>query len=599
MANYSPPGVTIQERVNANVAPRLATPDTICLVGPVNPLIKGSSTVTLTDAAGTATTTNSSKTVTITATTAGTFAVGQSISGSGIPASTYITNVSGSLPSLTLTLNNSATASSTTAALTARGAQLIPTSAGSISAITKVTLSDTTKLNLNGGTYDSATGYTTASYDFAALVSNTTNVALDGNSIARKVSAASGNAQIDDNTTITVEYTYTPANFYDAQRFDNVTDIESKYGSAYLADQKTINSPISLAAKIAFENNASDIIIQPLFKLVSNTKTKPTNAEAVVAAGTWDVTLAALRSIDNVGLIAPVIGQSSAYSFDGATSAVLDDDKQKAIFKAVQDHIQYQQTINDNIIIGIFGEDGTVSVDYGNQTDLQAHAQSLRDSYGGAYSQQAVLISPSRYTKTTPSGSVIDLGGQYVAAAICGKLASSPTSMSLTRKNIIGLTSVTDIRTKQQKNDDASNGLFVIEQKGALIQIRHALTTDNTGTVARSELSVVRAKQKLVNSVNKTLDEQIIGTTVADNNAPLVVASAVTGVLNRMVDDNEIVAFSDVDAHFTSLDPTVIEVRFNYRPAFPVNYIKISFAIDLTSGNLNLSSSTNQVNTGA
>jgi hypothetical protein len=32
--------------------------------------------------------------------------------------------------------------------------------------------------------------------------------------------------------------------------------------------------------------------------------------------------------------------------------------------------------------------------------------------------------------------------------------------------------------------------------------------------------------------------------------------------------------------------PTTIEVRFNYRPAFPINYINIVFGIDLTTGDL-------------
>jgi hypothetical protein len=29
--------------------------------------------------------------------------------------------------------------------------------------------------------------------------------------------------------------------------------------------------------------------------------------------------------------------------------------------------------------------------------------------------------------------------------------------------------------------------------------------------------------------------------------------------------------------------PTVIEVRFNYAPAYPLNYIQIVFALDLTA----------------
>lgn len=33
-----------------------------------------------------------------------------------------------------------------------------------------------------------------------------------------------------------------------------------------------------------------------------------------------------------------------------------------------------------------------------------------------------------------------------------------------------------------------------------------------------------------------------------------------------------------------SLNPSVIEVRFGYRPSFPLNYIMVNFAIDLNTG---------------
>jgi hypothetical protein len=32
-----------------------------------------------------------------------------------------------------------------------------------------------------------------------------------------------------------------------------------------------------------------------------------------------------------------------------------------------------------------------------------------------------------------------------------------------------------------------------------------------------------------------------------------------------------------------SLEPTTIQVKFSYRPAFPVNYIDVSFSLDLTT----------------
>jgi hypothetical protein len=134
--------------------------------------------------------------------------------------------------------------------------------------------------------------------------------------------------------------------------------------------------------------------------------------------------------------------------------------------------------------------------------------------------------------------------------------------------------------------------LLVVEPKGNNItQIRHAVTLD-TGNVSRSELSVVRAKHKVLDSLKKTVEDQIIGRVVADNNAPLVIRTVVGGVLSTMVDDGDIVNFANVQAKTLSTNPTIVEIRFSYTPAFPINYISMNFAIDLSTGTLNLSSTT-------
>jgi hypothetical protein len=597
---YKSPGIEIKEYTDASISALVATPDSICIVGPTPGPVKGSATVQLTDATSTTyTTVSGQKVITGVTQTTGTFIIGQTISGTGIANSTYITDVSGITPNITLTLSNAIGTVSGT--LTARGALLLDPTKGAIQTLTKVVAADPNQVNTGTPTYDSTIGYTVNSYDFATLGTNTANTALGTNSIARKATPTGTYPLINNNNTVIVEFTYYPTNYWSAQRFDNMSDIEARYGRAYTDDQKYIYSQVTLAASIAFENGASNVIIQPVFYQDPSTQaqSQPTPAQLVAVTNTWAKTLEALRAVDNVGIIVPISGQKLNYSVDGTVSSTeLDDNTQISILKTVQAHIAYQYTENDEIIIGIFGEDGTDGTTYATQADLQGHASQLRAAYNGAYAQQSVLISPSKFDKYTPNGTPLNLGGQYVAAAVAGMLSSRSVSSSLTRKNIIGFKDINDSRTKQQKIDDSKNGLFVIEQKGTLIQIRHALTTDVT-SVAKSELSVVRAKQKMVNSLRKTVDEQIIGTIVADNNAPLVIGSAITGVLNRMVDDKEIVGFSDVQARTLTLNPTVVEVRFNYRPAFPVNYIQIGFSVDLNNGALSLSSSTNQVNTGA
>jgi hypothetical protein len=93
----------------------------------------------------------------------------------------------------------------------------------------------------------------------------------------------------------------------------------------------------------------------------------------------------------------------------------------------------------------------------------------------------------------------------------------------------------------------------------------------------------VRAKHRLIESVRDTLDRQIIGNLIADENAPFVVSSAVSGVLAELLQQRDIVDYTAPSARLLSLEPTTIQVKFSYRPAFPVNYIDVSFSLDMTT----------------
>lgn len=389
-----------------------------------------------------------------------------------------------------------------------------------------------------------------------------------------------GAGQIADGTLINVTYTYVPSDYWQPIRLNDLGSVESRFGSGLTADGTAINSPVSYAAAIAFENGAGSLVIQPLFK--RGTPGDPTSpqsqpdATAIAAASTWSDSLYVLRDIEDINVIVPVIGQSATGVAD-ATYLTLAE--------TVQDHIQFMRG-EDQYIVAVFGEDSSADATKATQTTLHTHAATLRGRYGGELAEQSVLVSPAKFSRSLPGfGQKLLLGGQYAAAGVAGMLSSRSVSSSLTRKVLSGFLGVEDSRTLQGKNDDAANGLFVVEEKGGIVLVRHSITLD-TSAPAKRELSVVRAKHRMIESIKSTVDRQIIGQIIADNNAPRTVSATISGVLEQLRLNRDLVDYSAVDARLLSLDPTTIQVRFSYRPAFPLNYVDIVFAIDLSSGQI-------------
>lgn len=363
-----------------------------------------------------------------------------------------------------------------------------------------------------------------------------------------------------------VTFKYIPEDYWEPYRVTNLFEVYDRFGQSLDVSgaDVSINSPLSYAAEVAFENGATELICQPLFEN-ANAPVQPTDP---TEAQNWEATLTALRVAPDVNLIAPIIPSGMATS------------DQFAVMQKVQDHINYMRTEDQEYIIGVFGVDSVNSSI--TAQDIRTQARALAGRFGGQLAQQMVLISPSKFVRPYRSGGLL-VGGQYMASAVAGMIAARPVYQSLTRKIVSGFVDIAEARTKAQKNQDAASGLMVIEIRNNSMEVRHALTLDTTSTAAK-ELSIVRAKHRVIESVKQTIDTQIIGQVIADGEAPTVVRSAVIGVLDQLRSERDIVAYGDIQSRVSSIDPTVVEIRFSYAPAFPVNYVNVVFSLDLSGG---------------
>lgn len=395
---------------------------------------------------------------------------------------------------------------------------------------------------------------------------------------------------------VNVTYTYTPSDYWNPIRLFDIGSVQARFGNAWATETLSngltvytgVNSPLSLAAAFAFQNGAQSVVLQPLFQRATpgdpTTAQEPATGTAIGNPQSWSDTLYALRSVSNIDVIVPVVGYDSANVTTNAQ--VLE------IFEAIQAHIAYQNSQND-FMVAVYGEDGTY-----NAAQLKTlsppnslvitHANALRSNYGNNQAQQNILVNTSAFNVNVPGaqGGTLAIGGQYAAAAIGGALVSRPTSSSLTRQYISGFASIIDQRTPADKNNDAGNGLLVLENYNGGIRCRQGITLDLADGAAGQEISVVRSQFVMIESIQQTLDSQIIGQIIANANSPMVVETAINSILTLLQSSNIIVGFTPAQATLTSLNPTTISANFSYQPAFPLNYINITFSLNLTANTI-------------
>lgn len=363
-----------------------------------------------------------------------------------------------------------------------------------------------------------------------------------------------------NNGAVVVSYHYADATYFEPQVFSDYSSLAKVYGPGLgdVVGGAAVVSPLSLASQIAFENGASRVM-----------------AVAVNHNGTW-----------------------------------------KDDFKDAYDLLTTDHRIS--VLVAVFpeGEADTGSELTGLLTDLRLHVDATAaNGYGrlviasgastyddvadpfeeiaeSVANKRIVAVYPTRYTIFNSNLSqTVEVGGGYAAAALGGRLMLNEVQRGLTRQVLNSLSgvpvSVARKMSKAFKDNLAKSGVLVIEpNRNNRLVVRHGLTTDVSSIVNR-EISLVRVADVLLQDVQVGLENAgLIGDPIDDEMSTRV-KSVLMGILEAEVAEEVIVNYANVLVRQQALpngDPSVIECQFSYRPAVPLNYITVSFALDLNSG---------------
>jgi hypothetical protein len=368
-------------------------------------------------------------------------------------------------------------------------------------------------------------------------------------------------------TQVFVTYRYTDPAFFTPKTFENYEDVKDAFGEPInLSVQapgdttyKAVLSPLSLAAKVAFENGAGRLVLVATTPPGSGATTDAAKSTANVAAlaAAYDKIESAL----GINLVVPLT--------DGIIAADV-----ASVGTAFKAHLDAASTDGFRRF-GVLGFDpgvvtapDTALASWKYRRLMEAFAApSGLTFYNGASNQQ------------------VSVGHQYLAAAYAGIMARNNVQKSITHELIQSFSGIAGTPLSNAlKNQYAQAGVAITEvNRLGLLWVRHGVTTDVSNVNTR-EGAVVRAKDTLVTMLQTSAESSgLIGSPI-DDHTLLGVKAVIAGALDTAKGAGIINDYNNLGVRQTSGDPSVIEVRFGYKPTYPLNYIVISFSINIETG---------------
>lgn len=351
--------------------------------------------------------------------------------------------------------------------------------------------------------------------------------------------------------TVQLSYQYTNAAYYQPQIFYTYQDVVAAYGAPFNSTTGAIQSELTLGAKFAFYNGAYQVVCVAV---------NPANPSAPTVGDYYN----ALNSFYDQALIALIVCCNGSM---------------QPLQQLIQEHVD-QQSANRFERRAIIGMDGSVTPVPSSQRII--NAQELVD-------ERIALVSPATFKYYSPELSApVVIGGQFVACALAGIVMRESFANPLTHEVIVGFSGVDEIVLDQQKSFESQNGLMVVEMappNGTVMWVRHGVTTSPQDLLHR-EWSITGQQDAMVYELRAYLQNaNLIGQPIYDYTLINVKGSA-QAALQSLVTNGVIDNYQGLTVRQLISNPDVLEISFSWKPAFPLNYIVLTFGISLTTGSV-------------
>jgi len=128
----------------------------------------------------------------------------------------------------------------------------------------------------------------------------------------------------------------------------------------------------------------------------------------------------------------------------------------------------------------------------------------------------------------------------------------------------------------------AATGITILEEYGNVIIVRHGMTCDTT-TPNKNEISVVQIKDYVAKMLRMSLENSFVGRKIVPETI-VGIKAATEAQLGRLQVNQIIYGFKSVSVTEDPYDPTQLNVDFQMKPIYPLNYIMITITLNARIG---------------
>lgn len=238
--------------------------------------------------------------------------------------------------------------------------------------------------------------------------------------------------------------------------------------------------------------------------------------------------------------------------------------------------IQMSATTERRERIGLLsGFSSSESITVSTDTATETHISAIR----ACNHERLGYVVPSACTATLNSIDVTS-PGWLTCASLAGIIVNPATTCGepISGKTIAGITAIPDRYTRFQKNKMAASGGLVIENQFGVPMVRHALST-NPVDIVKAELKITRIKDVISRTCRTTLDALFINKRNTGAEFLADVKTTTQSLLNSFITSQDITDYSNLSVVVDGTDPRQINVAFQIRPTWDVNWVWVKFGV--------------------